>query len=168
MILLIFILLIVVPIIKRQLSITAYLSCAVILLAFSVVGAFAGHWGRQLQCRSRCKACEPILALLEQHRTEHGQYPLRLSEVQRFARAQHDAGLAVAQGEFSEHGIDLDGINSHDALIFLNTNFVSCVVPVTKLLPMSFTHLYVYRWSNDDPFWKYEKLVWTLGLKDYE
>lgn len=161
--LLVFIFLIALPIIKRKPSITAYLSCAVILFAFSIGGAFVGHWGRQLQCRSRSKACEPILALLQQHRDEYGQYPLRLLEVQGFERAQRDAGLVVAQGEFSEYGIDLDGINTHDALIFLGTNFVSCVVPVTKLLPMSFTRLYVYRWNNDDPFWKYDKLVWTLG-----
>jgi len=89
-----------------------------------------------------------------------------LSEVQGFALAQRDSGLDIAQGEFSGHGISLDGINSHDALVYLDTNFVSCVVPVTKQLPMSFTRLYVYGWSGDTPSWKYDKLVWTFGLKD--
>lgn len=165
-ILLFFFFLLALPTIKRQPSITAYFGLVILLFAFSVGGAFAGHWGRRLRCQNRCKACEPILTVLRQHRAEHGQYPLRLSDAQGFASAQQESGLAVAQGELSKNGIDLDGINSHDALIFLETNFVSCIVPVTKQLPMSFTRLYVYRWSSDDPFWEYDKFVWIFGLKD--
>ena len=152
------------PTVKRQPSVIAYLCAVIILVAFSAAGAFAGHCVRRLQCRSKCTACEPLLTLLQQHHGEHGQYPARLSELQGFTLAQRDSGLDVAQGEFSSHGISLEGINSHDALIYLDTNSVSCVVPVTKQLPMSFTRLYVYGWSSDTPSWKYDKLVWTIGL----
>lgn len=164
LILLFVLLLLAAPTVKRQPSAVAYLCAVTILVICSTAGAFAGHWGRRLQCRSKCRACEPLLELVEKHRDEHGQYPTTLSDVQGFALARRDSGLDVSQSEFSSHGISLDGINSHDALIYLDTNFVSCVVPVTKQLPMSFTRLYVYGWSSDAPSWKYDKLVWTIGL----
>ena len=90
-------------------------------------------------------------------------YPTKLAEVQSFAGAQQDAGLSSGQGAFSEHGINLDGINSHDALIFLDDDSVSCVVPVTKQLPMSSTRLYVYVWISDTRLWTYDKRVWFPG-----
>ena len=164
-ILFLFLLLLAAPTVRHQPPATAYLCAVGILVAFSLTGTFLGHWGRRLQCRSKCKACEPLLALLQRHRDEHGQFPSGLSEVPGFELARRDAGLDVAQGEFASHGIDLDGINSHDVLIYLDKNFVSCVVPVTKQLPMSFTRLYVYGWNSDAPSWKYDKVVWTLERK---
>lgn len=155
------------PTFKRKPSVTTYLCAFVILLALSTAGAVAGHLGRMLQCRNKCKACEPLLALLQEHHNRYGQYPLKLSEVQGFAVAQRDTGLDVAQGEFSRSGINftginLVGINSHDALIYLDTNFVSCVVPVTKQLPVSITRFYIYGWNSDTPSWKYEKVIRML------
>ncbi len=164
LVLLFVLLLLAAPTVKRQPSVMAYLCAVLILVVLSAAGAFAGHWGRRLQCRATCRACESLLTLVQEHRDEHGQYPSTLSEVQGFALAKRDSGLDVAQGELSSHGISLDGINTHDALIYLDTNFVSCVVPVTKQLPMSFTRLYVYGWNTDTRSWQYDKLVWTLGL----
>lgn len=150
--------------VRRQPSAIAYLCTLVLLVILAAAGTFAGHWARRLQCRARCKACQPLLSLVEKHRGEHGQYPTSLAEVEGFAFAQRDSGLNVAQGKLSRGGIDLDGVNSHDGLIYLDTNFVSCVVPVTKQIPMSFTRLYVYTWNTDTRSWQYDKLVWHLGL----
>lgn len=119
------------PTLKRQPSAIAYLCAVLILVGSSVAGAFGGHCGRRLQSRINCQACEPLLTLVQSHRDEHGQFPMALSDVEGFALAQRQSNLDVVQGEFSSHGISLRGINSHDALIYPDTNFVSCVVPVT-------------------------------------
>ena len=164
--LLILLLILAAPTVKRQPSGIAYLCSVVMLLAFSAAGALTGHEVRRLHCRSKSSACEPLLELVQKHRDEHGRYPSALSEVQGFALAQRGSGLDIAQGDFSSHGISLDGINAHDALIYLDANFMSCVVPVTKRLPMSITRLYVYRWSSDTRSWRYDKLVWNIGEPD--
>ena len=102
--------------------------------------------------------------MLQEYRADHGRFPAKLTELKGFAQAQRRSGLRIAQGEFLEYGIDLDGVNSHDALIYLEPQFMSCVVPVTKQLPLSITRLYVYGWSSDSPSWKYQKLVWSLSI----
>ena len=149
---------------KSQKPIAGFVSAVLIMLALSTAGAFSGHWVRRLHSRSKYKSCEPILELLQEYRAEHGRFPAKLIEVQGFTLAQRKSGLRIAQGKFLETGIDLGEINSHDALIYLDPQIMSCVVPVTKLLPLSFTRLYVYGWSSDSPSWKYQKLVWSLSI----
>jgi len=146
-----------------QRSATAYVRALLILVMLSVAAAIAGHWGRRLHCRNKCQSCQPILELVEEYRTEHGHYPDKLAEVQGFARTQHDAGLLIGEGEWSEHDMVLDGIDSHDALVYLGRDPVLCVVPVTKRLPLCATRLYVYLWNSDTRSWKYGKLIWFLG-----
>lgn len=149
------------PIVKREPSVMAYLVAVVILVAASLAGVLAGHGIRQLHCRLKCRACEPLLESLQKQRAENGCYPTNLMQVPDFARLQREAGLRISQGQFLKCGIDLKGINSNDALIYLSTNCVACVVPVTKQLFMSVTRLYVYAWNSNDRCWKYEKVIWV-------
>lgn len=152
------------PALRHRPRVLAFISAFVILTTLSTVGALTGHMARILHARRKCKACEPALELLQKHRFKNGQYPLELAKVEGWGLAQAATDLRIAQGEFCKDGVDLDGINSHDALIYLDTNFVSCIVPVTRQLPVSITRFYVYRWTSDEPVWKYDKVVWFLGL----
>jgi hypothetical protein len=165
-IILVFLLLLATSIIKHEPSVTAYLLAVTIMVGLSSAGALGGYWARRLHCYSKCKSCEPILALLEAPRAKQGHYPAKLEEVEGVIAAQRRSGLRLSQGEYSENGIDLAGINTNDALIFLSTNTMWCVVPVTKQLPMSFTRLYVYTWSTDRPSWSYDNLVTHLFVRD--
>lgn len=145
---------------RREPSAKAYVCALLILVGLSTAGAVAGHWGRRIHCLRKCRSCEPVLELVQKHRREHGRYPRKLEEVHGFALARQESGLRIGAGELSSDGLDLAGINSHDALIYLEAEHFTCVVPVTKQLPLSFTRLYIYASSSDDPSWKYDKLVW--------
>jgi hypothetical protein len=45
----------------------------------------------------------------------------------------------------------------------MTTNYFLCVVPVSKVLPLSFTRFYAYTRNIDESDWQWEKIVWMLG-----
>lgn len=153
------------PVLERQPSVTAFFCALLILVTLSGAGALVGHYGRRLYSLRKCMLCEPMIKLLQKYRGENGRYPSSLSEVQGFALVQRDSGLCIGLDRFSHYGFDLERLNSCDALMYLDTNNLVCVVPVTKMLPMSFTRLYVYTWGSEHPSWQYDRWIWSLQRK---
>ena len=148
---------------RREPSFRSFGATFAVLVGLAFLGALAGHEGRRLSCLRTCGACAPLLAALDQYQAEHGRYPSRLEEAPGFPEAARTAGLRVSQGSFSKLGdMYLEGINDCDAMIYLSDADYVCAVPVTRLLPFSFTRFYVYSRASRDPRWRYEKVIWRL------
>jgi len=149
--------------VRRRPSGWGYLVTLALYAAMSTLGAAGGHGLRMVRMRKVCRSVEPLLLQVEAHRAEHGKHPSRLADVEGFVSAMNQAGLRVAQGNWSPDGLGLSGISHVDALIYLGEEEVACLVPVTKPLPLSFTRFYAYGWSSHRPSWEVERHVWWLG-----
>jgi hypothetical protein len=110
--------------------------------------------------RSICSDLESLISELEDYRRANGAYPPDLSAIR---RPEH---LKIGEGRTAGTGINLEGCSEYDAVFYLLPDEFLCIVPITKMLPMVFTRVYVYRWSTSEPCWRSEKLVWTLGVSE--
>ncbi len=129
-----------------------------LLIAGIAAGVWQGGvWARKFQKLRICHELNALIPLVEAYREANGRYPETLGEVEFPTR------LSLNTGHFGKSGIDLAGMNSHDATVYLATNRFACVVPVTKMLPMSITRFYAYAWTSEDPGWRCEKIVWFIG-----
>ncbi len=109
---------------------------------------------------SVCSDLNSIISELEDYRTANGAYPPGLSAVHKPNR------LKIGEGRTTREGINLEGCSDYDAVFYLSPDEFLCIVPITKMLPMVFTRVYIYRWSTSEPRWRSEKLVWSLGVSE--
>jgi hypothetical protein len=129
----------------------------VVVVAIGFGGMTVGNWTRRASCYSKCRSCQPVLDRLSAYRASQGAFPTNL---QSFVFPQ---GITIQQCRLSGDGLDLIGLNQTDATLYLGTNGFLFVVPVTKILPISFTRFYAYVRSDRDRDWKYDHFVWRLG-----
>jgi hypothetical protein len=139
-------------------GVSAVLPNVALVVAVGVAGLLAGDGARRAYCRSKCRACDPVLERLSAYRATHGVFPTNLppSDLPR--------GITIQQRGFTNGGLNLVGINEFDATLYLGTNGYLCVVPVTKMLPMSFSRFYAYGRNETDREWRYDYFVWFLGV----
>ena len=114
---------------------------------------YAGTTVRRIKKSIVCHELNTLIKQAQAFHEKNGQYPEQLDELNFSTR------LRLNSRHVMESGIDLEGMNEHDATVYMSTNSFACVVPVTKVLPMSFTRFYVYMWTSDDPEWRYSKVI---------
>ena len=114
---------------------------------------YAGTTVRRIKKSIVCHELNTLIKQAQIFREKNGQYPEQLDELDFSTRLRLNSKTVM------ESGIDLEGMNEHDATVYMSTNSFACVVPVTKVLPMSFTRFYVYMWTSDDPEWRYIKVI---------
>ncbi|MCE9581259.1 MAG: hypothetical protein K8T20_01955 [Planctomycetes bacterium] len=135
-----------------------------VVVAFVVTGVFGGSAFRSWRCRSVCDACEPVIAALEDCRKRQGNYPTTLADVDaavREAREKH--GVRVQMGRDPRRGIAPDELDDAEATLYADHDELICVVPVTKMFPMSFTRIELLIWSSTDSSWKEDHIIWYIG-----
>jgi len=129
-----------------------------LLLAGIAAGIWQGGvWARKFQKMRVCRELDALIVRAEDFRAANGRYPETLGEVVFSTR------LSMNTGHFGKSGIDLAGVNRHDATVYFSSNRFACVVPVTKMLPVSITRFYAYTWTSENPGWRCEKIVWFIG-----
>lgn len=129
-----------------------------LLIAGIATGVWQGGvWARKFQKLLVCHELNALITRGEAFRGENGRYPATLGEV------EFSTKYSLGTGHFGKSGIDLAGVNRHDATVYLATNRFACVVPVTKMLPISITRFYAYTWTSENPGWRCEKIVWFIG-----
>ncbi len=129
-----------------------------LLIAGIAAGLWQGGvWARKFRKMRVCHELNALISLVEAYREANGRYPETLGEVEFSTR------LSLNTGHFGKSGIDLAGMNDHDATVYLATNRFSCVVPVTRMLPVSITRFYAYTWTSEERAWRHGKIVWWLG-----
>lgn len=132
-----------------------------LISSFCVLGFSIGVGYCFLKARATCHACDPLYLALEHYHQQHGQYPATLDELPIVQTISSQHGIQIRQGEFLDNGIDLNEINHADIVLFLDKEYYTSLVPVTKKLPMSFTRLYTFIRTSDSAAWKFDSIVWT-------
>ena len=140
------------------------------VLSISCLSFFAG-WGpgklcRDAYCRRIRAKCEPVLVALEAYRAEHGAYPEALAVISNIEALKSDAGIVICDDRFSKHGVDVGIMDNADAVIYLDPHRYTCVVPIERRLPMSFTPFYVYLRNSGDVAWVHDYIIWYIGIED--
>jgi hypothetical protein len=113
-----------------------------IVVACVVSGVFGGSAFRSWQCRSICDDCQPVIAALEDCRKRRGSYPTTLADVDaavREIREKH--GVRVQLGRTTARGIDVGELYDAEATIYVDHDELICMVPITKMFPMSITRI---------------------------
>ena len=136
---------------------SAFLMNLALAVILGFVGMLVGDWSRRAYCYSKCRSCEPMLERLAAFRASHGAFPTNIPPL------EIPRGLTIQQRSFSGGNINLAGVNQSDATLYLDTNGFLCVVPVTKVLPMSFTRFYAYMRNEEDRDWRYDYIISYLG-----
>jgi len=99
----------------------------------------------------------PLVNQVKDFHERNGHYPERLDEL------HFSTQLSLKAADFKEGDVNLDGMNTHDAVVYLGTNGFTIIVPVTKLLSMSITRFYAFIWTSQDSKWRYDYMIWTIG-----
>jgi len=141
----------------KRCGVLAFVLYSVLVITIGVAGMLIGDWSRRAYCFNKCRACEPMLEQLSAFQSCHGGSLTNLPPL------VMPKGITVQQRILSGDGLNLDDVNQTDATLYLGTSSFICVVPVTKILPMSFTRFYAYFRNEKDRNWKYDYSVWTLG-----
>jgi len=136
----------------------AFVLNSALVIAIGVAGMLIGDWSRRAYCFNKCRACEPMLEQLSAFQASHGGSLTNLPSL------VMPRGITIQQRTLEGGGLDLDGVNQTDATLYIGTNSFVCLVPITKILPMSITRFYVYMRNEKDFDWKYDYIVWTIGV----
>lgn len=134
-----------------------YLARLAIATMLCVLLTSAGLGILLLEKQATCRALVPVWVQLDYQRKATGSYPSTFSNI------REPVGLKI-RWEITPTGIDVNGINRCDAVFYLSPTNCYCIVPITKILPWSFTRFYVYRWSTDQPQWIIEKVMMIWGF----
>lgn len=145
----------------RTKGLTGYVCHLVVIAGLTLILFFAGVITRRVQKILVCRRLNELTERVQTFRSRSGRYPTNLAELGSMPAAN---SLSLQVGTCTDGQISLAGLNEHDATVFFPTNGFICVVPVTKLLPVSITRFYVYQWTPEEPTWKYEKVIWMLGI----
>jgi hypothetical protein len=150
----------VISLLFRPHSLQAYLVGLGLITVIAAVLTSLGLGLLIVKKRSVCSDLNPIISELEDYRKANGTYPPDLSAVRR------PGHLKIGEGQTTGEGINLEGCSDYDAVFYLSPDEFLCIVPITKVLPMSFTRVYVYRWSTGQPRWTSEELIWSLSVSE--
>jgi|LSQX01.3.fsa_nt_gb hypothetical protein len=108
----------------------------------------------------KSRSLHELNALINQVKEFHkktGHYPEHLDDLSFSTR------LSLKADVFNDAGVNLGGMNNYDAIVYLGADGFICIVPVTKMLPISITRFYAYIWTSRDSEWRYDYMIWTLG-----
>jgi hypothetical protein len=141
---------------RREQASPPYLVRVTVIAAMLILLAGCGHGARLLRKWAICQELGPVLSEIEALHKANGTYPLDLSAV------HLPSGLRIRTGKMAGEGIDLEEVHDADAVFYLSKDGLLCIVPVTKMLPMSMTRFYVFRWSTEEPHWKSNKMIWSF------
>ena len=142
----------------RESGIAQFVLNAAVVVSIGIAVMLVGDSIRRAYCFNRCRACEPIMERLSALRSSQGAFPTNLPS------SELPQGFTIQQRPFTGYDLDVGGVNQTDATLYLGTNSFVCVVPVTKMLPISFTRFYAYVRNDSDRHWRYEQITWTLGI----
>jgi hypothetical protein len=140
------------------------------VLLVSWLSFFAG-WGagrlcRDAYCRRTRARCEPVLAALEMYKSEHGAYPESLAAISDIKGLRSEAGIDIREGRVLELGIDTGLMDEADAVIYLDRDGYSCIVPIERKMLMSFTRFYIYIRDSGDAVWRRDHIVWSWYARE--
>jgi hypothetical protein len=141
-------------------------SMKVSLLLFGIFcAAFFVGWGtgfasREIHCRGICGRCNPVFAALEEYKTQHGAYPLKLDALPAFDTIQKTAGFSIGQGEYFSTGIDVEPTDDYDVVFYISSDAYLCLVPIEHRVFMSITRFNVYMRQSKDSIWRRDHIIW--------
>jgi hypothetical protein len=131
---------------------------SVIVAVLSASAFGLGFWLLLLEKRAMTEDCEQIVHELKAYIAEHGKTPndpFSLASIT-------STSLSIDFGALKEGGfISCDGLNEVDARLYLSDTSYLVVIPVTRMLPMSFTRFYVLLLAEGEDEWRYQKIVWS-------
>jgi hypothetical protein len=145
------------PVLFKSLTQAVVVFVATSLISLSLW--YAGIAARRVHALSTCRHVSEFIDAANSFKQTHGRYPTNIAETS----CSLPKEMSFQFKQMGPNGQDLAGMNQYDVTVYASTNDLACVVPVTKMLFMSFSRFYVYSWSSKDPNWKYHKVVWHLG-----
>ena len=163
LILLVFSLSPIAALIKKELSLAAFIKGILIFILLPVLLIFAGEQIRDFNVRNICKASEPLFQALEQYKSKYNSYPKKLEDVQNIKDIQNNLGISIQQGDIFEGGIDVAKIANADVTIYLKPDYFYCVAPIQKGSMWSFSRFKVYARDSKSNNWYHDNISWYLG-----
>lgn len=139
-------------------TVSTIFACITIISFFAVSGVGTGTLYLALDRWAICRTLQPLTEELDSYERKHGAYPAHLSRL----KTDVPGELTVRQVNMSESGSSYVDYNSSDAIFYLWENKYAVVVPVSKMLPMSFTRYYYFVRRNSEENWKYKKSIWYI------
>jgi hypothetical protein len=106
--------------------------------------------------------CEEVNVLIDQVNNYHqknGYYPSSLSAL------NFSTKLAIRAEPFEGNFVNYNNLNDYDVIVYMGQDGFICIVPVTKLLPISMTRMYRFIWTLQEKKWKYDVSIWTLEVR---
>ncbi len=126
---------------------------------------FAGIQIRDWRCESICRKAQPLIDLLEKHRTEHGSYPATLQDLLGFGAWEERSGFSVRQGRYLRSELDVAGMEGADLTLYLTPLDYLCIVPLEQKLPMSITRFHILRRDSESPRWTRDFMIWSFSSR---
>jgi hypothetical protein len=133
-----------------------FLAQFAIIAGFALLGWHLGTAAIRKRALSTCHKLDAYVDQAQLFRLHHGRYPTNLSEMEDF-RMPVESIRFLHTAITSDIG--LENIWECETTVLLSSNEFACILPVSKLLPLNSTRLYVYRWTSLDTHWKYDHYV---------
>lgn len=127
---------------------------------------FFGAWfgaslARKAYCQRICRKAEPVIAALEEYCSTHRQFPNRLEDLPDWDGLRSRTGLVIRMSKCSESGgLDVGRLDEADMTIYPKHGL--WVVPIERMVVMSFTRFRVYVRDAGDKAWKEQSILWYL------
>lgn len=145
---------------KRELSLSIFIKGILLFILLPIIFTFTGEQIRDFKVRHICKASEPIFQSLEEYKTKHGTYPIKLESL---PDIKNNLGISIQQGEIFKTGIDVGEIAKADVTLYLEPDYYYCIAPIQKGSIWSFSRFKVYSRDSKRNKWCYDYISWYIG-----
>lgn len=89
---------------------------------------------------------------------KNGIYPEKLSAL------NFSTKLKIYTEKFYRDEVNFGHLNENDAVVYMGPDGFICLIPVTKVLPISITRIYKFVWTSENQTWEYNYSVWELTV----
>lgn len=139
--------------------------CNMLIITLLFISGILIGFGVLLQKKIEvCKRSETLISKLDDYKRKKGVFPSSLSQID-MKSVSSILALKMKEGAFEKDGLDLEGYNDHELIVYLDAKEYLLVVPITKRLLMSFTRMYAFMRNNESKNWEYSKIIWNLYSK---
>ncbi|MEK7485306.1 MAG: hypothetical protein AABZ60_13355 [Planctomycetota bacterium] len=148
---------------RKNAPLFEYICNTIIITLLFILGVGIGL---ELLVRRKIEVCErseKIISKLNKYKKENGVFPNSLLQID-LKNVDSALNMKIKEGKFEDGGVNLDGYNDHELIVYLDAKEYLLVVPVTKKLLMSITRMYAFMRNDKSDKWEYDMIIWTLSI----
>lgn len=147
---------------RKNASLSEYICNALIISLLFILGNVIGLRLLVQKKNEICERSEKIISKLDDYKRKNGIFPNSLSQID-LKNVSSVLNMKIKEGNFEGGGLNLEGYNNYELIVYLDAKEYLLVVPVTKKLLMSFTRMYAFMRNNKSDKWEYDKIIWSIS-----